>query len=448
MAGYQRYPDYKESDIDWIGDIPSHWDTRRAKFLFRRMQRPLRESDGVVTAFRDGEVTLRANRRTEGFTNSVKEIGYQGVRIGDLVVHAMDGFAGAIGVSDSDGKCSPVYSICTPVNLPKVNTKYYGFLLRNMAITGFVTALAKGVRERSTEFRYAEFKEIDLPFPPKNEQDIIIDFLNHETAKIDRLIAKQERLIELLKEKRQAVISHAVTKGLNPDVPMKGSAVEWLGEVPAHWVCKSFRYATQIFRGKFGHRPRNDPEFYDGKYPFIQTGDIARATKNITEYKQTLNEKGMSVSQIFPAGTLVMAIAANIGDTAILGFEAYAPDSVVGFKPKSDVMLEFLRYSLMGALPALQQTSTQSAQANLNVDRIGSVVAAFPPLEEQTEIIQYLDSLLNRYEVLENKAKDGIALMQEHRIALISAAVTGKIDVRGWLKPDTEQQETTEAATA
>jgi len=205
--------------------------------------------------------------------------------------------------------------------------------------------------------------------------------------------------------------------------------------VPEHWEVMNYRYATQIYRGKFGHRPRNDPSLYDGVYPFIQTGDIARADKRINTYSQTLNEKGKNVSQKFPAEALVMAIAANIGDTAILDFEAYAPDSVVGFKPKSHVNLEFLRYSFIAALPALEQTSTQSTQANLNIDRIGAVKAVFPPLIEQVTIVQKIDILNVRLDSIERKATVAISLLQERRTALISAAVTGKIDVRNWQPP-------------
>jgi len=222
---------------------------------------------------------------------------------------------------------------------------------------------------------------------------------------------------------------------------MKDSGVEWLGQVPEHWIVKSYRHASRIYRGKFGHRPRNDPAFYDGEYPFIQTGDVARADKYITEYSQTLNEKGKEVSQLFPKGTLMMAIAANIGDTAILGFEAYAPDSVVGFKPHDQIDLEFLKYSFMAALPALEQTSTQSTQANLNVERIGAVQGSFPSKGEQKKIVQYLDQLLEHYRVTENKAESTIQLMQERRTALISAAVTGKIDVRNWQNPTEAKME-------
>lgn len=144
----------------------------------------------------------------------------------------------------------------------------------------------------------------------------------------------------------------------------------------------------------------------------------------------------------------MMAIAANIGDTAILGFEAYAPDSVVGFKPYQSLHLEFLRYSFMAALPALEQTSTQSTQANLNIDRIGAVKAVFPPLEEQLDIIDYLDDKLCLYDSIEENANQTIRLLQERRTALISAAVTGKIDVRDWAAPDMQDAEEPQETTA
>lgn len=199
--------------------MPVHWQLLRAKSIFDRVRRPPRPTDRIVTAFRDGQVTLRSNRREDGFTNALKEIGYQGVRVGDLLVHAMDGFAGAIGISDSAGKCSPVCSVCIPKWPEQVEMSYYGYLVRQLAVTDFITSLAKGIRERSTEFRFSEFSVLSLVLPPKAEQTQIAKFLDYETAKIDALIEKQQQLIALLKEKRQTVISHAVTKGLNPDAP-------------------------------------------------------------------------------------------------------------------------------------------------------------------------------------------------------------------------------------
>ena len=136
-----------------------------------------------------------------------------------------------------------------------------------------------------------KLNQVVLPCPSISEQNQIVAFLDTETTRIDNLIAKQEKLIELLEEQRKSIISHAVTKGLNPNAPMKDSGVEWLEEVPEHWDVKSYRFVSKIYRGKFGHRPRNDPSLYDGEYPFIQTGDVARAGKYIQTYSQTLNEK-------------------------------------------------------------------------------------------------------------------------------------------------------------
>ena len=263
---FLKYPAYKDSGVEWLGEVPDHWESRRLKFLFSLQKRPVVDGDGIVTCFRDGAVTLRSNRRTDGFTNAEKEIGYQGIRRGDLVIHAMDAFAGAIGVSDSDGKSSPVYSACTPNE--GVSAYYYARLLRHMALAGFVSSLAKGIRERSTDFRWSDASEICLPLPSISEQTQIARFLDHETARIDALIEEQQRLIELLKEKRQAVISHAVTKGLDPTVPMKDSGVEWLGEVPAHWDVKKVGHACDIHNNLRTPIDREIRAVRSGVYPY------------------------------------------------------------------------------------------------------------------------------------------------------------------------------------
>ena len=201
----------KDSGVEWQGDLPSHWDVQRSKFIFKKIERKVNEEDQIVTCFRDGQVTLRANRRTEGFTNALKEHGYQGIRKGDLVIHAMDAFAGAIGISDSDGKATPVYSVCLPHNKQKIDVYFYAYYLRNLALSGFISSLAKGIRERSTDFRYADFAELLLPIPPYLEQQKIADYLDKQTAKIDQAIALKTAHIEKLKEYKSVLINDMVT---------------------------------------------------------------------------------------------------------------------------------------------------------------------------------------------------------------------------------------------
>ena len=200
--------------IAWLGEIPEHWNLLRAKYIFRQSSLPVRDNDEIVTCFRDGQVTLRRNRREEGFTNAIKELGYQGIRVGQLVLHSMDAFAGAIGVSDSDGKCSPEYIICDSINNLS-NNFYYGYLLRVMALAGFIQASCPAVRERAPRIRFSDFGVMFLPMPPINEQNDIVEFILYETSKIKELILATEVTMNLLKERRSALISEAVTGKLD-----------------------------------------------------------------------------------------------------------------------------------------------------------------------------------------------------------------------------------------
>ena len=181
-----KYPSYKPGYSKNIRLIPEHWEELPLKRLFTLEKREPLESDEIVTAFRDGRVTLRKNRREDGFTNALKEIGYQRIHKEDLVIHAMDAFAGAIGVSDSDGKSSPVYSACTATK--GANPYFYAYYLRDLALHGFIESLAKGIRERSTDFRWSDASMVAVPVPPRREQLIISNFLDRETAKIDALL--------------------------------------------------------------------------------------------------------------------------------------------------------------------------------------------------------------------------------------------------------------------
>lgn len=199
----------RPSGISWIGNIPEHWEVKRAKNMFVRKTREVREFDEIITCFRDGTVTLRTNRRTEGFTESFKEIGYQGIRKGDLVIHQMDAFAGAIGVSDSDGKGTPVYICLQPIG--DCFNEYYSYLLREMARAGYIKSLYRGIRERSSDFRYETFARLSLPLPPLSEQEAIVTYIQRKTEEIDRLIAMTEQEIARIKELKQSLISDVVT---------------------------------------------------------------------------------------------------------------------------------------------------------------------------------------------------------------------------------------------
>ena len=360
-------------------------------------------------------------------------------------MNKMQAWNGIFGLSSVTGIVSPDYTVFRPTS--NLSLEYFQYLFRSPLYAGIFFKQCRGMGTAFLRLNSTDFGDTLVPWMEKKEQKQIAAFLDYETAKIDALIEKQQQLIALLGEKRQAVISHAVTKGLNPDAPMRDSGVEWLGEVPAHWETKKLRYFAQILRGKFTHRPRNDPAFYDGEFPFVQTGDITRAGKYITRYQQTLNARGAAVSKQFPKGTLVMAIAANIGDVAILDFPAYFPDSIVGFSPNNTANVMFMYYMIQAMKQPMLRRATISTQMNLNIDQISWLTAACPPISEQIEIASMLDAQLKQMDELDSLMVEQIYLLQERRTALISAAVTGKMDVRNWKPPtDDKPQKTNKEA--
>ncbi|MDY4195509.1 MAG: hypothetical protein SOY03_14705, partial [Bariatricus sp.] len=201
----------KDSGIQWLGNIPKEWSIIKGKYILKQLSRSVLESDNVVTCFRDGEVTLRSNRRELGFTNSLKEIGYQGVEPGDLVVHGMDGFAGAIGISDSRGKMSPIINVLESGECKK----YLMYYLRGLAFVNVFLGLSTGIRERSCDLRWNKLANLEYTIPPLSEQQAIADYLDETCSKIDEIIAEAKASIDEYKELKQSVIFEAVTKGLD-----------------------------------------------------------------------------------------------------------------------------------------------------------------------------------------------------------------------------------------
>ena len=427
----KRYPEYKVSDAEWVGEIPVHWKMKRAKFIFRRLQRPVRESDEIITAFRDGIVTLRKNRRTLGFTNSLKEIGYQGLRKGDLVIHAMDGHAGAIGVSDSDGKSSPVYSVCRPIS--QENVYYYAYLLRYMALSGFIESLAKGIRERSTEFRFNEFKELDLLIPPVFEQTQIANFLDNKTGKIDELIRIKERRIELLQEQRTALINQAVMKGLDPNVEMKPSDVEWIGRIPKDWNAVPL---TKYLESIIDYRGRTPEKTEDGRFLVtaknIRNGQIDyKISQEFTsedEYQRIMTRGIPQIGDVLFTTEAPLGEVANVDDVSIA-----LAQRIIKFQPKPDFLNpHFLKYWILSYSfqSDLQRYATGSTAQGIKASKLCLLKLNLPPLKEQKQIVEYLDQKTQETNELISTEQRKIELLKEYRQSLISEVVTGKIDVR------------------
>ncbi|KAF3998510.1 restriction endonuclease subunit S [Glaciimonas immobilis] len=411
MSHYKSYPVHKDSGVEWLGLVPKHWSVVPFKWL---------------AVIQNGKDYKDVETDEEGFP--VIGSGGEFARASKSLFNGESVLLGRKGTIDRplyiNGPFWTVDTMFYTLIGPKAVGKYLYYCSLTIQFDKYSTNTALPSMTQEV------LGQIPFAVPEIQEQRTIAAHLDRQTARIDGLVNTKTRFIELLREKRQALITHAVTKGLDPTAKMKDSGVEWLGEVPEHWTVKQLGYFADVLRGKFTHRPRNDPAFYDGDFPFIQTGDITGTSRYITSYKQTLNERGIAVSKEFPKGTLVMAIAANIGDVAILNFPAYFPDSVVGLLPTGENDLMFLFYLMQAMKQPMLTTASISTQMNLNIEKIVALVAAQPPLHEQVQIVAYIDRETARIDTLTSKTERSIELLKERRSALITAAVTGQIDVR------------------
>ena len=430
----RRYESYKDSGVEWLGEIPSHWEMQRSKFLFKKIERKVKEIDQIVTCFRDGQVTLRANRRTDGFTNALKEHGYQGIRKGDLVIHAMDAFAGAIGVSDSDGKATPVYSVCLPYNKQKVNVYFYAYYLRNLALSGFITSLAKGIRERSTDFRYADFAELLLPLPSYSEQQKIAQFLDDKTAKIDQAVDLAEKQIALLKEHKQILIQNAVTRGLNPDVPLKDSGVEWIGQVPEHWEVKKIKHVTSKIGS--GITPLGGGSNYiDGGIPLLRSQNIHfdRIDLNDVARISEFTHNSMKNSKVRKGDVLLNITGGSLGRCFYVDSneEMNVNQHVCIIRPNKKINTIFLNMLLASEIGQKQIWFFQQGggREGLNFQAIKNFYLPLPDLEEQQKIAIYLDKQAAKIDQAIALKTAHIEKLKEYKSVLINDVVTGKVRV-------------------
>ena len=420
------YAEYKESGLPWLGACPGHWQRERAKWLFTKMERPVRDEDEVVTCFRDGTVTLRRNRRLRGFTEATVFSGYQGIRRGDLVIHGMDAFAGAIGVSDSDGKGTPVYSVCQP--RPGVNASYYAHLLRQMSHSQWILALAKGIRERSSDFRFEMFGNQIVPLPPPEEQAAIVRFLDWANGRLERAIRAKRKVIALLNEQKQAIIHRAVTRGLDPSVPLKHSGIPWLGDIPAHWEVMRIKYLLHEVdkRSISGSEPLLSMRMHHGLVLF--TEHFTRPPQAATLIGFKIVRPGQFVINRMQAGNGVI-FASNL--TGLV-----SPDYAV-FDPIRDASVDFLgelfrsrnvRVKFRAESKGLGTGS--SGFLRLYNDRLGAIHIALPPLAEQVSILEGLDRELSGVNAATSRLEFEIELLSEYRTRLVADVVTGKLDVR------------------
>lgn len=441
---------YKDSGVGWIDSVPEHWQLLPARVAVTDLTEKnegaknqdylsLVAGRGVIPYADKGDI---GNKKPDDLAKCKL------VRKGNIVINSMNFFIGSYGMSEYDGVCSPVYIVLN-VNKCAMEPR---FALRVFGDTGlqlYLATFGEGILKHRAAIGWDDIKGTYLPVPPLEEQTQIAKFLDYETAKIDALIEKQQQLIALLKEKRQAVISHAVTKGLNPDAPMRDSGVEWLGEVPAHWVVSALSYALNAV-GDVDHYM---PSSVDKGVPYVMTGDLEELASEIDFplCKHVAHHDYLRLCKKIKTdkGDLIMARYATIGTLSYVDIDSefLVSYSCVTIKPNPEKALgRYLFFCLKSDsfVQGIQERINTNTQGNVGIADLKKVKVALPTVDEQLKIADYLQVRVAEMGKILERSEAAIDLLQERRTALISAAVTGKIDLRDWKPPESKPQ--TEAA--
>lgn len=432
---FPRYPEYKDSGVEWLGEVPAHWNVAPLKHVAQFINGDaFKPTDWVES----GIPIIRIQN-----LNGSDDFNYFDGEVANRhLVHDEEllfGWSGNRGTSFGpfiwrhDKVCALNQHIFRVVPVALDKRELYWTL---KAVTSHVEDQAHGIIGM-VHITKGDLGAINVPLPPAEQQESIAAFLDRETAKIDALVAEQEKLIALLKEKRQAVISHAVTKGLNPDTPMKDSGIEWLGKVPAHWCVMPIRLAARL---ESGHTPsRSHPEYWeDCSIPWFTLGDVWQIrdgrTNYVSETKELVSEIGLanSSARLLPAGTVMLSRTASVGFTAIMGIEMATTQDFANWICGSTLRPEFLLYALRGMHAEFKRLMMGSTHNTIYMPDIQAFRFALPPIVEQDAIVKAVRLELKRIDELSEEAEKGIGLLKERRSALISAAVTGKIDVRSF----------------
>ncbi|EMV1743522.1 restriction endonuclease subunit S, partial [Enterobacter hormaechei] len=381
MAKYKAYPEYKDSGVEWLGEVPSHWNVAKTMRYFKIAMGQTILKEQLED---DGEWPVYSATEGESYFGYVSSPQVK-LGVGDLVIPARGNSIGSVKLVSGKSTTTQTTIYCKHLTQAIYPAFAYYFMLGNRKNLFWFTQTA------IPQITVEEVGCNPILLPTYEEQVVVASFLDHETAKIDNLIEKQQQLIELLKEKCQAVISHAVTKGLNPDVPMKDSDVEWLGDVPEHWEVSKFGYISLVVRGG-SPRPAGDPTLFNGDYsPWVTVAEITKDNEIYLDSTDTfLTKKGSEQCRVFKAGTLLLSNSgATLGVPKILSIDANANDGVVGFE-LLNIDHEYAYFYLSTLTTNLRESIKQgSGQPNLNTDIVKSIAIPIPPENDIQRIVSF-----------------------------------------------------------
>lgn len=420
--GMKAYPSYRDCILPWLPAIPSHWEIHRLGAICNKKNRIARSTDNILICSNNGTVFPR-NENTLGLISD-KEEAYQGVEEGDLLIHGMDTWHGAIAVSKYSGKCTKVVHVCESSQ----NKSYVAYFLQMLAIQNVYKAISNGVRGNTSDFRsWNKARIIIIAYPPTiEEQNAIVVYLDKKCAEIDELVSRRQAIIERLKELKQSIIADAVTKGLNPDVPMKDSGIAWLGEVPQHWV----KYRTPSILKVTSKAGTDSDELLS---VYLDRGVIKHSESDGMQVHKP--SKDMSAYQkVMPGNFVCNNQQAWRGSVGVSEHEGRISPAYIIFNLSSKLVPKFANYFFRSQAwnPSFVYSSkgVGSIQRNLYLPWLRQHYCYLPSTEEQQAIVAYLDKKCAEIDELVARQEQIIEKLKELKTSTIAHVVTGKVDVR------------------
>jgi type I restriction enzyme S subunit len=447
MKHDKPYPAYKNSSIAWIGEVPDHWEFKRAKWVFREIDvRSETGNEELLSVSEHYGVIKRKNANVTMF-QAASYVGYKLCKPGDLVINSLWAWSRGLGFSNYNGIVSTAYGVYRPNPKEVSDYQYFHYLLRTKRYVGQFAIRSKGIWISRLQLSDTSFFDIPILLPPPSEQTVIARFLDYKLGKINRFIRKKKQLIKLLNEQKAAIINQAVTKGLNPNAPMKDSGVEWLGEVPEGWEKYKLKYLiTKPIAGAWGVEPQND----SNDIICVRVADFKDfgvKTENLT-----IRNIDAKPEQILVAGDLLLEKSGGgektpVGRVVIFDgeFKAVTSNFVSKFSPKRDLIISeyllFIFKLINGVKWNFKSLKQTTGIQNIDTYQYMDNWVFIPIKDEQITIVKHIKSeFIILDETIANIEKE-ITLVEEYKTALIAEAVTGKIDVRGYEVPEMESEE-------
>lgn len=428
LASMPKYESYRDLGIDWLGKLPSGWEAIRMKFLFKDTSIKNRAKETLLSVTQNQGVVPRDWVENRMVMPSGNLESFKFIEKGDFAI-SLRSFEGGLEYCHHDGIVSPAYTVLK-AKRKNLFDGYYKYLFKSQAFISELQTSIVGIRE-GKNISYEELQYSLLPIPAENEQIAIANFLDQKTAQIDEAIAIKEKQIELLKERKQIVIQQAVTQGLNPNARMKNSGVDWIGDIPEHWVVSKIGHYARVYNGS---TPSRDVKRYweRGNIPWMSSGKVNEyIISTPSEFITTAALRECSL-RIFPIGTVLIGIVGQgktRGTSARLAIEAAINQNVAGIIPSDRILSEFLHQFLIQAYDEVRNQGQGSNQEALNCQILSSFKVAFPSVSEQQEIVKFISSQSDKLDgSIEIQIKQ-IERLKEYKATLINSAVTGKIKV-------------------